>query len=480
MKARSYYLCRECGARQPRWMGRCPECGSWDSLEEVIPAPERPEGARSRSIQTARPVALRAKSANGPGEERLKTGIGEFDRAVGGGIVRGSVLLLGGEPGIGKSTLLLQVADALSRRGRAVLYVSGEESLEQIRQRAERLQVDGEQIYWLGETQVEAVLAAATELKPHLLIVDSIQTLTSDALESSAGSVGQIRECAGQLIRYAKSSRTPVFLIGHITKEGALAGPKVLEHMVDTVLYFEGDATYAYRIVRATKNRFGSTNEIGMFAITDRGLIPEENPSRLFLEQREAEVPGSAVIATLEGSRVLLLEVQALVAATHYGTPMRIATGIDRNRLALLIAVLEQRGGISLANADVFVNVTGGLQVSERAGDLGVIAAIASSRLGGPVDPQTVLIGEVGLGGEVRAVSRLEARLREAESLGFRQALIPRRQREEAQRQLRGGALRLIGVGGVREALERLFSAAELATLRRPVPSPAGRPPGTG
>jgi DNA repair protein RadA/Sms len=397
------------------------------------------------------PVTEVAASA----DDRVITGIAEFDRVLGGGLVSGSVVLLGGEPGIGKSTLLLQVMGRIAATRGVVLYVSGEESLRQMKLRAERLGVSSGGLYLLCETRLSAVLDSVAELRPGALVVDSIQTTEADAVDSAPGSVSQIRESAAEFIRLAKATDMPVLLVGHVTKEGAIAGPRVLEHMVDTVLYFEGDLHHAYRLIRATKNRYGSTNELGVFEMSDAGLREVSNPSELFLAERQAGVSGSAVVCALQGSRPLLLEVQALVSPARYGAAMRLTTGFDRNRAALLTAVLEKRGGISLENADVFVNVTGGVRLEEPAADLGVLAAMASNARDAAIDANTVFVGEVGLGGEVRSVSRAEQRLAEATKLGFQRVVLP-----EAQARRKGPTGKgpeVVGVRHLRGMLRMLF-----------------------
>lgn len=443
MKGRREYLCSACGARSPRWLGRCHECGAWNAFEECVVAEESP-----RRVSSSSPVSL--SEVVSAAEARFSTTFGELDRALGGGMVPGSVVLLGGEPGVGKTTLLLQV---LGRMREPTLYVSGEESPPQIKWRAERLHLSASPLYLLCETRVEAVLEHAERLRPRVLAVDSIQTSVTESLGSAPGTVSQIRDSAAAFIRFAKSAETPVVLVGHVTKEGTLAGPKVLEHMVDTVLTFEGDLHHPYRVVRATKNRYGSTNEVAFFEMTDEGLSEVVNPSGFLLSERCSEVPGSVVLCAMEGSRPLLLELQALVSPSRYGMPLRVATGFDRNRLALLLAVLEKRGGVSLQNADVFVNVTGGLELDEPAADLGVAVALASSALNKPLESRTVLLGEVGLGGEVRSVSRLPMRIAEAHRLGFGRVVVPKNQRER----VRVSDVELVGVATLREALEMLL-----------------------
>jgi DNA repair protein RadA/Sms len=416
-------------------MGRCPQCGSWNSMVEEVVAPP-PAAKRSASGGAGgRSAPQRLSEIGGDDDERLPLSIGEFARVLGGGIVPGSLVLISGDPGIGKSTLLLQVALALAE-GVPVLYVSGEESTRQIKMRASRLQrTDGEStpfpdgLYLVTETNLEAILEHVTDLKPRLLVVDSIQTTTLPELESSAGSVSQVRECASRLRELAKSSGIAVFLIGHVTKEGTIAGPRVLEHIVDTVLYLEGDRFQSYRLLRSVKNRFGATSEVGVFEMRERGMAEVTNPSEAFLAERMVNAPGSAIAVTMEGTRPLLVEIQGLTSPTSFGNPRRTPNGIDFNRLLLVTAVLARRVGVRLGEQDVFVNVVGGLQVEEPAADLAVAAAIASSARNAPVRADTVLIGEVGLSGELRMVGQMPARLREAASLGFKTAVVPRRMR---------------------------------------------------
>lgn len=426
-KRRSVYACTECGAQSPRWLGRCPQCGSWSTLvEEVETPPSRAAEfvAPAPGATAGRAVALR--DVAGGGAPRIPTGIGELDRVLGGGLVPGAVVLLGGEPGIGKSTLALQLAASLTARNANVLYVTGEESAEQIRLRAERLPEMPEDMRVLAETRAEAIAEPWRETKPVLVLVDSIQTLQTERVESAAGSVAQVRECAALLATAAKTTQTAVVLVGHVTKEGGLAGPRVLEHLVDVVLFFEGDRGHSYRVLRAVKNRFGSTLEVGVFSMGETGLVTVENPSELFLAERRTGTPGSCVVPLLEGTRPILLEVQALVAPATYGTARRTAIGFDEGRLALLLAVLARRGNIDALASDVYLNATGGVRITEPAADLGVVLAVASSRLDLPIPADAAAIGEVGLGGEVRRVARLEPRVKEAARLGFRRILVPR------------------------------------------------------
>jgi DNA repair protein RadA/Sms len=404
-------------------MGKCPSCDAWSSLvEEVAPTPVKARVGRAVGARGgARPARLAEVTL---GEEpRLRTGVSEFDRVMGGGIMRGSVTLVAGDPGIGKSTLMTELGKHLPER--RLLYVTGEESPRQVKLRARRLGVDGDAFFLFAETNVEAVVGAAREMEPDLMIVDSIQTLFRPDLESAPGSVSQVRESAASLIHLAKQIDLPTFLVGHVTKDGAIAGPRVLEHMVDTVLYLEGDRHHAYRILRAVKNRFGSTNEIGVFEMRAGGLAEVTNPSAIFLSQRSYGVSGSTVVCALEGTRPLLVEIQALVTPSSYASPQRTATGFDNRRLQMLLAVLEKREGLRLSSHDVFVNVAGGVRLTEPAVDLGILVAVASSFHDVPTDTGTVLIGEVGLGGEVRTVSQIEARLKETAKLGFERALAP-------------------------------------------------------
>lgn len=434
MKETTAWFCSECGNEYPRWSGKCPACGAWNTLVEQ----RKVTGAGRR--KNSRPAVGTGALVNTDGArpqliseidtdtaERIAMPSGELNRVLGGGLVPGSMVLIGGEPGIGKSTLVLQ--NILSIRSRRILYVSGEESPQQIRMRADRIGRAGDNCYLVTETSLEGIFNHIETVKPELLIVDSIQTIASEALESSAGSVGQVRECAAQLLRYAKGSGTPVILIGHITKEGFLAGPKVLEHIVDAVLQFEGDSQYMYRILRASKNRFGNTSELGIYEMCQRGLREVTNPSELLLQQATgADTPlsGTAVGVTLEGIRPFLIEAQALVSTAAYGTPQRSVTGFDAKRLNMLLAVLEKRMGFRLAQKDVFLNIAGGLKVADPALDLAVIAAVLSSNFDIPLPPATALAGEVGLSGELRPAARMEQRVREAQRLGMTQIILPR------------------------------------------------------
>jgi DNA repair protein RadA/Sms len=447
-KSRAVFVCQQCGSQQPKWMGRCPDCGEWDSLvEEVITPRHRREDL---PLSESRPQPLSAVAP--PEQPRLETGIGELDRVLGGGIIAGSVVLFGGDPGIGKSTLLLQACHGLSLKGLRTLYVTGEESLTQMKLRAERLGLAADGVLALAETDAEVIAAQIRATKPHFAVVDSIQMVYKGDLSSAPGSVSQVRESAGELVRLAKTTGIPIALIGHVTKEGAIAGPRVLEHMVDTVLYFEGDRYRSYRLLRAVKNRFGPTDEIGVFEMRNTGLVEVGNLADLFVSRQRRATPGSVVVPCIEGTRALVVEVQALVSRANFGTPERKVSGLDRNRVAMLLAVLEKRAELVLAGHDVFANVVGGVRVVEPAADLGVAIAIASSFTDRPVQPDLVAMGEVGLAGEVRGISQIDARLREASRLGWKRAIAPR----DNARSLQGryGELEVILVATLAEALD--------------------------
>lgn len=446
------FVCQECGYITPRSLGRCPGCQSWQSFAEEIEQLDTASKHRGIGQASREPEPISQVMASEV--ERHVTGMAEFDRVLGGGIVPGSVVLIGGDPGIGKSTLLLQASDALSRNYGDILYVSGEESVSQTKLRATRLGVVSDTLYVLCENDLEQIEKHIQTLNPKVVIVDSIQAVYLSNIQSAPGSVTQIRECAGRLLICAKNRNVPVFLVGHVTKDGALAGPRILEHMVDTVLYFEGEQHHIYRVLRAIKNRFGSTNEIGIFEMQNRGLVDVMNPSELFLSNREEEVAGSIVVSSMEGTRPLLMEVQALVVPTNHGNPRNTATGVDRHRIALLIAVLNKRVGIDVGSADVFVNITGGLRVAEPGIDLGVLMAIASSYREIPIDRQTVMIGEVGLGGEIRPVTHVERRIREAAKLGFTRAIFPEYNRKGLEIQEH---IELLGVKDVYDSLSALL-----------------------
>lgn len=448
-QAKVTFTCQNCGYQTPKWMGRCPDCEQWNSMvEEIIQSGGKPRTGSA----TGQPRSIDSISLDS--ELRVKTGIGEFDRILGGGVVPGSVVLVGGDPGIGKSTLILQVAGRLSRQGLKVLYTSGEESPQQIKMRANRLSVHSENLYVVTGTCLEELFDKIDDLRPDLFIVDSIQTIYTDSLPSAPGSVGQVREVTARLLNWAKASGTPTFLIGHVTKEGAIAGPKVLEHLVDTVLYFEGQSGHVFRILRAVKNRYGSTNEIGVFEMTDKGLEEVGNPSRIFLEERPEGASGSVVVPCMEGTRPVLLEIQALVGPSSFGTPRRTAIGVDHNRISLLVAVLGKRMGVEMGDQDIFVNVARGLKVDEPAADLAIVSALVSSFLDRPVKREIVIFGEVGLAGEIRGVSQPEARLREAKKLGFSKGLL-------AHSSLEGispvEGMEVVGVSSVNGLMDLLF-----------------------
>jgi DNA repair protein RadA/Sms len=449
VKTKSLFVCQQCGYQSAKWLGRCPDCGQWNTLTEETRVVS---GDKGRSLLPPA-KAQRISEVRAQAEDRCRCGIGELDRVLGGGVVPGSLVLIGGDPGIGKSTLLLQAADRLAATGLA-LYVTAEESARQVKLRGQRLEAVARDLYICPETSLEAILERVKELQPAYLVVDSIQTIFTAALESAPGSVAQVRECAGRLMQLAKGSGISTFITGHVTKGGAIAGPRMLEHMVDTVLYFEGDPGHPYRILRAVKNRFGSTNEIGVFEMKESGLAEVPNPSEIFLAERPAGSSGSVVVPTLEGTRPILVELQALVASTSFGTPRRTAIGIDHNRVSLLVAVLEKKVGLSLLSQDIFLNVAGGVRLDEPAVDLGVMAALASSHLNRPVSPGIILFGEVGLAGEVRAVSRPELRVKEAARLGFDRCYLPAGNLKNLEAP---AGLHLIGVGSAQQALEEIF-----------------------
>ena len=456
---KTVFVCQECGAQSPKWLGRCTECGAWNSLvEEHAPADDLQAASASHRYAGAGASAgaqlyADVELAQHP---RLSTSIDEFDRVLGGGVVPGSLVLLGGEPGIGKSTLLLQAAANMARTAGPVLYSSGEESEHQIKSRGERLAVGTAPLYLLAETCLERILEEIARIKPALVIVDSVQTIFSLKFQSAPGSISQVREAATQLLFTAKGRNVPTFLVGHVTKDGSLAGPKALEHVVDTVLYFEGERHHSHRVVRAVKNRFGAVSELGVFEMTSAGLRPVPNPSRMFLAERPTNAPGSAVLCMVEGSRPILVEVQALVSTSSYGTARRMASGIDQQRLSLLLAVLEKRAGLNLMGDDVFVNIAGGISVDEPASDLGVVAAIASSVRNRVIPQTTAMFGEVGLAGEVRGTSQATLRVREAAQMGFRRCIMPEANIDPADRAALG-ACELVGVRTVGEALDHLL-----------------------
>lgn len=447
--AKTVFTCQSCGYQTPKWMGKCPDCDQWESFIEEVSRPPDPRRATT-TVNT--PISI--DSDTPAYEERMSTGIAEFDRVLGGGLVLGSLVLIGGDPGIGKSTLMLQALYGMARLDRNVLYVSGEESVRQLMIRSRRLGTVTEKMWVVSETDVEAILAMVSAHAPDVLVVDSIQTLFSPHIASTPGSVSQVRDSAMRLMLMAKSTNTSVFLVGHVTKDGAIAGPRLLEHMVDTVLYFEGDRNHVFRILRAVKNRFGSTNEIGVFEMKEKGLAEVPNPSAVFISERPERTPGSVVTASVEGTRPILLELQALASSTNFGTPRRTILGLDANRVALLVAVMEKKLGMHLMSHDIFMNVAGGVKIVEPAVDMGVVAAVASSFFDRPVQEATVVMGEVGLTGEIRAISHIETRVAEIKKMGFTRCLIPR---GNLVRMSSIDGIELIGISHVSEAVEALF-----------------------
>jgi DNA repair protein RadA/Sms len=448
------FVCQSCGFESPKWIGKCPSCQGWNSfVEELKRADLRPAKNRS-SRQPAPSLPQTLSQIELKDDQRLLSGISEFDRVTGGGLVSGSLTLIGGDPGIGKSTLTLQLVDRLAVSGQKVLYVSGEESPAQIKLRAQRLNVTSENLLLLSETVLENVLETVHKLSPDILVMDSIQTIYRTDLESAPGSVGQVRECGAELMRLAKTDNVATILIGHVTKEGVIAGPRTLEHMVDTVLYLEGERHHAYRILRSVKNRFGSTNEIGVFEMQEAGMVEVSNPSKVFLSERTREIPGSTVVCSLEGTRPLLVEIQALVSPASYGNPQRVPTGFNHRRLSMLLAVLERRAGLNLGMHDVFANIAGGLKLEEPAVDLGIAAAVASAFKNRNADPDTAVVGEIGLGGEIRSVSQLDKRINEAQKLGFKRMIIP----AHNQRTAGNSKIKLIEVRFLSEALQALIA----------------------
>ena len=450
-KEKTVYVCSACGYETPRWLGKCPGCNTWNTLEEQAPSVSAAAPAKANKQRGG--TGAKAMRLNEIPEEtsaRASTGIGELDRVLGGGVVEGSLMLVGGDPGIGKSTLLLQASDYLARAGKRVLYISGEESARQIKMRARRLGVSSENLLILSENAMDAAEKRWEEIQPDYMIVDSIQTMYRPDMASAPGSVSQVRECTSMLMRMAKTTGCAVFLVGHVTKEGSIAGPRVLEHMVDVVLYFEGDRQHEYRILRAVKNRFGSVNELGLFQMQESGMVPVENPSEMLLSARAQNVPGSCVHCAIEGSRPMLVDVQALALQTAYGNPRRTTNGFDGGRLALLLAVLEKRAGVSLFNQDVYINIAGGLALSEPAADLPLCAAVASSVKGVSIPSDWAVMGEVGLAGEIRSISQAERRLAECARLGFKTAVMPR---ENMKRLRAPEGVRVYGVETLAEAL---------------------------
>ncbi len=446
------YVCRCCGHRPPKWMGRCPECGEWETIEEETVAPaEKGLAAAGRS----KPVPIDAVELGG--EERVLTGMDEFDRVLGGGIIPGSLVLIGGDPGIGKSTLLLQVLHRLSASGRKVLYVSGEESVRQLKMRSMRLAAVSSDLLVVSETDIDAIIQMVEAEKPDALVVDSIQTMFTYDAGSAPGSITQVRESTMKIMGMAKQSGVPAFLIGHVTKDGAIAGPRIMEHMVDTVLYFEGDQNHGFRILRAVKNRFGSTNEIGVFEMKETGLAEVANPSAVFLSERAKNAPGSVVTACMEGSRPILVELQALISSSGFATPRRTVLGLDYNRVSLLMAVLEKKLGLNVAGHDLFMNVAGGVRISEPAVDLGIVSAVASSFLDKPIPEGMLLLGEVGLTGEIRGISHLSSRVAEIGKMGFSRCIVPDSSKKQLAKAGWGSEIELIGIRRLAEVIGLLF-----------------------
>lgn len=447
-KAKTVFFCSECGYESSKWMGQCPACKSWNTFVEEKQSVTKKGGAKPRRA-SASPISMSEVSTKS--EERIPTGIGELDRVLGGGIVTGSLSLVGGDPGIGKSTLLLQVCRNLVNAKRKVLYVSGEESAHQIKMRAERIGAFDDELLLFCETNLEEILEGIRKVRPEFVVIDSIQTMYSEELSAAAGSVSQVREVTAQMMRTAKEENIAVFIVGHVTKEGVVAGPRTLEHMVDTVLYFEGEREAAYRILRGVKNRFGSTNEIGVFEMCGNGLEEVENPSKMMLNGRPVDASGSVVVCSLEGTRPILIEIQALISPTSFQMPRRTAVGIDYNRVNLLMAVLEKRVGLQLGGCDAYVNLAGGMRLGEPAIDLGIILAIASSYKNMHLPEETIIFGEVGLVGEIRRVSQGDQRIKEAEKLGFKTCILPKANLDSLKIKTK---MRLLGVSNVREALD--------------------------
>ena len=451
--SKTVFCCQACGYQTPKWMGKCPDCGEWQTFVEEIQVAKSDQGViRSLSSPQTQPVPI--DSIKLEQEDRLLTGISEFDRVLGGGLVYGTLVLIGGDPGIGKSTLMLQAMHGLAGQRRKVLYVSGEESIRQIRIRSQRLTAAGSDLLVVSENDIESILLMADSIQPDVIVIDSIQTMFSPDLTSAPGSVTQVRESTMRLMLMAKKTGTPIFLVGHVTKDGAIAGPRLLEHMVDTVLYFEGDRNHVFRILRAVKNRFGSTNEIGVFEMNENGLNEVANPSAVFLSERPENAPGSVVTASMEGTRPILVELQALASSTSFGNPRRTILGIDHNRVALLVAVMEKKLGMHLMGHDIFINVAGGVKIDEPAVDMGIVSAVASSFLDRPIQKGTIIFGEVGLTGEVRAIGHVETRIAEAKKMGFTRCLIPK---SNLKRMAKIKDIEIIGVKTVSLAMEELF-----------------------
>ncbi|MDP4120184.1 MAG: DNA repair protein RadA [Bacillota bacterium] len=451
-KSKSIHICSECGYESVKWYGKCPGCGEWNTLHEEIVQISKPSASRSPALQNfSRPLNIRDISMQD--EQRYKTQLGELDRVLGGGIVKGSLVLLGGDPGIGKSTILLQICEHLGKQLK-ILYVSGEESSRQLKLRASRLNIQSDNLFIMTETDIEIVCEAIRSEQPDLVMIDSIQTMNFNEISSSSGSVTQVRECTNLLMRTAKNLEIPVIIVGHVNKDGAIAGPKVLEHIVDAVLYFEGDKRLSYRILRAVKNRYGSTNEIGIFEMGDNGLNEVENPSLMLLSERPKNVSGTCVVCTMEGMRPILAEIQGLATISGFGNPRRMATGFDYNRMSLLLAILEKRAGYFFSNADTYINVVGGLRLDEPAVDLAVAMSLVSSLKDVPIPEDTLAFGEIGLAGEIRSVSRIEDRINEAARLGFKRCIIPYYNLKSLKRKQHD--IELIGAKSIRDAFNSI------------------------
>lgn len=447
--AKTVFLCNECGYESAKWLGKCPACGEWNSfVEEKVKKDDTHSVVRPENKKSSKPMSL--NSVEGKDEDRVSTGYSELDRVLGGGLVKGSLILLGGEPGIGKSTLILQICDKIKGEGK-VLYVSGEESAEQIKIRADRLGIKNEDIMFLGETDIDVIQDNILEINPKLVIIDSIQTMYSDEITSAAGTVSQVREITARIMRLCKCNNITTIIIGHVTKEGNIAGPRVLEHMVDTVLYIEGERYFSYRILRSVKNRFGSTNEVGMFEMKNEGMCEIQNPSSVLISERDGNPTGSVIVATMEGTRPLLIELQALTSTTVFGLPRRTANGIDYNRLTLLMAVIEKKAGLNLANQDAYLNIVSGIKISEPAVDLGIVLSVASSFKNVSIKNDVAVFGEVGLTGEVRSVNFVDKRLKEVEKLGFKTCIIPESNKKVLKEQYK---LDIIGVKNINEAMQ--------------------------
>lgn len=454
---KTVFFCQNCGHEESKWLGQCPACKEWNTfVEEKVTVPKAGNASALGPAGGAAPQPVLLTSVDTDDDERIRTGIGELDRVLGGGIVQGSLVLVGGDPGIGKSTLLLQVCQKLSAMGKKILYISGEESLKQIKLRADRMRTFSENLYLLCETNLELIRSSIERQKPDMAVIDSIQTMYNEEVSSAPGSVSQVRESTNVLLQLAKGLNIAIFIVGHVTKEGTVAGPRVLEHMVDTVLYFEGDRHVSYRILRGVKNRFGSTNEIGVFEMRREGLVEVENPSEYMLSGRPENASGSVVACAMEGTRPILMEIQALVCHSNFGMPRRTAAGLDYNRVNLLMAVLEKRAGLPLSSYDAYVNIAGGIRMNEPASDLGIVMAIASSYKNKPVPEDTIVFGEVGLSGEVRAVTMPEQRVAEAKKLGFKVCILPEVSRKSLKNMGGQEELRIIGVRSINQAIDLL------------------------